>query len=145
MKYSNKIDLEKEMENDATSKVRTIPFKNGKSIKKQEIKSLCSRHKITLIIVGVFVGITVIGVALYLALNRCKLLGNSCKNNKVNENNNESDQIKDKETELNIENNPNPGQGNDNSLINEEELKEVFKPVFKINSKVGTLTQTLIK
>ena len=34
---------------------------------------------------------------------------------------------------------------NDDDLPNEEELKEIFSPLFKINSEVGTLRQTLME
>ena len=133
---SNKIDLEKEIENGATSKVRTIPFNNGKKIKKQEKKSLCSRCKITFIIVGIIVGIIIFGIALFLGLYRCKLSKDLCKNNN-NDKDNGNKNIDERDQK--------PEEGDGDSLINEEELKEVFKPVFGISSKVGTLTQTLME
>jgi hypothetical protein len=107
-----------------------------------------------MIIVGIFIGIIVIGVVVFFVFNKddaekeCisgDILG---ENNNCNSGNNPNPQ---EENESNNEDGPKPEnkpkdeeEGNDDSLISEE-LKEVFKPVFDINSKVGTLTQTLME
>ena len=135
-------DLETEVKSGGTSKVKTIPFSNNKINKKLEKKILSPSCKIILIIVGIVIGIIVIGGAVYLIKNRCKLGKNICKNN---ENNHQSDTKAGQGNELNPLDNPRTGQENGDDLISEEELKQVFDQAFSINSKVGTLTQILME
>ena len=159
MKYTSKVDLDREVENAHTSKVQTIPFKNDKKRKKkQEKKSISKCCKYTMIIGGIIIGIIVIGVVAYFVMNKkkdenkCKSWDILCENNSDSENNgngnNENNQKPQEENEPKSEEEPisenKPKDENDDSLISEE-LKEVFKPVFDINSKVGTLTQTLME
>ena len=159
MKYTSKVDLDREIENAHTSKVQTIPFKNGKRKKNQEKKSIRKCCIIT-IIIGVIIGIIVIGVVVFFVLNKneenkCKSWDILCENNSNSDNNengnNENNPKPQEENESKNENESKPGnkpneesQGNDDSLVSEE-LKEVFKPVFDINSEVGTLTRTLME
>ena len=159
MKYTSKVDLDREVENAHTSKVQTIPYKNEKKRKKkQEKKSISKCCKYTLIIGGIIIGIIVIGVVAYFVMNKkkdenkCKSWDILCENNSDSESNgngnNENNQKPQEENEPKSEDKPisenKPKDENDDSLISEE-LKEVFKPVFDINSKVGTLTQTLME
>ena len=159
MKYTSKVDLDREVENAHTSKVQTIPYKNEKKRKKkQEKKSISKCCKYTLIIGGIIIGIIVIGVVAYFVMNKnkdknkCKSWDILCENNSDSESNgngnNENNQKPQEENEPKSEDDPisenKPKDENDDSLISEE-LKEVFKPVFDINSKVGTLTQTLME
>jgi hypothetical protein len=156
MKFTSKVDLDREIENAHTSKVQTIPFRNDKKRKKQEKKSLSTCCKSTLIIGGIIIGIIVIVVAVFFVMNKknspeCKSGEELCENNPTNGDRDENNPVSGEEneskgqSESKSESKPQGNsEGNDDSLISEE-LKEVFKPVFEINSTVNTLTQTLME
>ena len=146
IKYSNSIDSNSNKQNN-----------KGKSL------GSCAKAALT---ISIIVGIVIIAVVVYLVMNKDKCKNNQCVSEKGPGTGNESKDEKDPGTgneskdekdqksgnESKDENASNSGnkqkedsEENDDDLPTEEELKEVFKPLFKINSEVGTLTQTLME
>ena len=147
MKFTSKCDLDRDVENAHTSKLHTIPYKNDKKKEQQGKRSLSKRIIIAVTIGIIIIMIIVFGVPFFLLRKKSTKENSLDVKNEDNENGNNDEN----NSEPIEENDSKPAQkpedeskGNDEFLISEE-LKEVFNPVFEINSKVGTLTQTLME